>query len=56
MKEGEIITEDCIRRIRPGFGLPPKEVGSIFGLSVNRDVSPGEAVTLDVLNRDQPNR
>lgn len=35
---GEVIREDHIRSIRPGFGLPPKELENIIGKAVSRDV------------------
>lgn len=52
MNAGDDITEECVRSIRPGFGLPPKEIESIIGRSVIRGVSRGEAVTLEVLKGD----
>lgn len=38
MIAGETITADCIRSVRPGYGLPPKYFDSIVGRSVNQDV------------------
>jgi N-acetylneuraminate synthase len=38
MKAGEIITEDCIRSVRPGFGLAPKYMKEIIGLTVSEDI------------------
>jgi N-acetylneuraminate synthase len=49
LKAGDIITRANIRSVRPGFGLPPKEIESIIGRSVVRDIFPGEAVTLEAL-------
>jgi N-acetylneuraminate synthase len=41
LAEGEIITPDAVRRIRPGFGLKPKYYDEIIGkrtrLSVRRN-------------------
>jgi N-acetylneuraminate synthase len=45
MKAGEVITEDCVRSVRPGFGLPPKKFPEILGKQVLTDVSYGTAVT-----------
>jgi pseudaminic acid synthase len=45
MKAGEIITEDCIRSVRPGFGLAPKYMKDIIGLAVNDDVKVNSPVT-----------
>jgi pseudaminic acid synthase len=39
MKAGEVITEDCVRSVRPGYGLPPKELDTIIGRAVIRDVT-----------------
>jgi pseudaminic acid synthase len=38
MKAGEVITENCVRSVRPGFGLPPKFMAHILGLTLRRDV------------------
>jgi N-acetylneuraminate synthase len=38
MKAGEVITENCVRSVRPGFGLPPKFLHQILGLTIRRDV------------------
>lgn len=38
MKAGEVITEDCIRSVRPGFGLAPKLLPSFLGKKVITDV------------------
>lgn len=39
MKAGEVITADCVRSVRPGFGLPPKMLGQIIGKEVTRDIT-----------------
>jgi pseudaminic acid synthase len=31
MQAGEVITADCIRSVRPGFGMPPKSLDSLIG-------------------------
>ena len=41
---GDIITENDIRRIRPGFGLPPKYLKQIIGKRVSKNVSKGDRV------------
>lgn len=38
MKAGEVITENCVRSVRPGFGLPPKFMNEILGQVLRRDV------------------
>lgn len=44
MKEGQVITEADIRRIRPGYGLPPKYFDQLLGRAVCEDVKRGTAV------------
>jgi len=39
MAAGETITADCIRSVRPGYGLPPKYFDSIVGKSVNQNIA-----------------
>lgn len=38
---GEIVTEDNVRSIRPGFGLHPKYLKEILGKKVNKDLKKG---------------
>jgi len=53
LSEGEVISKDDIRRVRPGFGLPPKYFDWVVGKKVITDVEFGDAVTLDVLQNDE---
>lgn len=48
LTEGEIITEDTIRNIRPGFGLAPKHYFDIIGNVVKKSVKRGQPVKWDV--------
>ena len=41
IKEGEVFTSENIRRIRPGYGLPPKYYDSIIGRKAACDLSLG---------------
>src|SRR5690554_5136720 len=50
MKAGEVITEDCVRSVRPGYGLAPKYWDRVIGQVVGREVSANTPVTEDVLN------
>jgi len=45
MKKGDVFTEQNIRRIRPGYGLPPKYFEEVLGKSVSEDVKRGTALT-----------
>ena len=49
MKKGEIITEDNVRSIRPGFGLHTKYLKEILGKSVNEDLKKGTPFELSFL-------
>lgn len=47
MKTGEVITEDRVRSVRPGYGLSPKALDTIIGRTVIRDVTKNCPVTQD---------
>lgn len=38
LKAGEVVTEDSVRSVRPGFGLSPKYLADILGRRVTKDV------------------
>lgn len=46
---GDTITEDCIRCVRPGYGLEPRYWDDIIGKKVIVDVQLGDRVSLSVL-------
>jgi len=47
MKAGDIITENNVRSVRPGYGLHPKYLNDILGKKVNRDLDKGMMASLD---------
>jgi pseudaminic acid synthase len=49
MAAGDTISMQHIRRIRPGFGLPPKHYDTLLGKKVRRSVQRGTPVTWDVV-------
>lgn len=49
MKAGDIFTNENLRAIRPGFGLPPKYYDVIIGKQISRDVKLGEPLSWDLL-------
>ena len=38
LKAGDVITADCVRSVRPGFGLAPKYLNEVIGNKVLEDV------------------
>ena len=49
IKAGERITEENVRSVRPGFGLPPRYLPAVLGKRVKRDVEAGERFSLDLI-------
>lgn len=47
IKEGEILTNDNIRSIRPGFGLHPKYYNTIIGKKIKKNLERGDRISLD---------
>jgi N-acetylneuraminate synthase len=39
LKAGEVVTEDAVRSVRPGFGLSPKYLADILGQQISKDVN-----------------
>ena len=49
MKAGDIITEQNVRSVRPGYGLAPKYMPEILGKRVNRDLKLGDIMKLEYI-------
>ncbi|GAP72139.1 N-acetylneuraminate synthase [Candidatus Symbiothrix dinenymphae] len=49
MKQGDTITKETVRSIRPGFGLHPKYYKEILGKQVNKSVAKGERFQLGLI-------
>jgi N-acetylneuraminate synthase len=47
--KGEIITEGDIRRIRPGFGLPPKNYQGLLGKKAVKNIERGTPASWDLV-------
>ena len=47
IKAGELLTNENTRRIRPGFGLPPKYIHDVIGKTVKVDIERGTALRWD---------
>lgn len=51
IKAGDLITEENVRSIRPGFGLHPKYLNKIIGLISKKDLKKGDRLSNEYLER-----
>jgi N-acetylneuraminate synthase len=51
LKQGDRVTADAVRSVRPGFGLAPKYLDDVLCCTLKRDVDYGTAVSWDQLER-----
>jgi N-acetylneuraminate synthase len=49
IKQGEMLTKNNLRAIRPGLGLATKYTDVVLGKTVNKDVMRGTALTWNLL-------
>lgn len=49
MKAGDVITDQNVRSVRPGFGLHPKFLQQILGKKVVCDLNKGERISMDFI-------
>ncbi len=49
VKAGEVLTEQNLRAIRPGLGLPPKHYDDVLGKKTNCDLKKGTPLSWDFL-------
>lgn len=56
MKAGELITTDCIRSVRPGYGLAPKYLQYLIGKKVKYSLSANTPVVENMLDEISLNR
>ena len=47
LKLGDVVTHDCVRSVRPGYGMQPKYLNNILGKKLNCDVSGMTAVNIN---------
>lgn len=52
MKAGEVITEENVRSIRPGYGMHPKYYKQILGKRFKINVEKGTPLTFSIINDD----
>ena len=50
IEEGEVITAEHVKSIRPGYGLAPKYIEKILGKTINSSVKRGAPVSLNVIS------
>lgn len=50
MKAGDIITEQNVRSVRPGYGLHPKYLPNLIGKRVNRDLEKGTRFSFNFID------
>lgn len=48
VKTGEIFTEENIRSIRPGDGMPPKNIKNVLGKKARKDIKKGTPLSEDM--------
>ena len=49
MKAGDIFTQENLKAVRPGLGLPPKYYDVLLGQKIKRDVKKGTPLSWDLL-------
>jgi len=52
LKAGDLITEDAVRSVRPGYGLPPKRLREVLGRAVKMDIAAMTPVTECLITPD----
>ena len=52
VEEGQYLTEDNIRSIRPGFGIEPKYLNSVLGKKFAKNYSKGTRLTFDKIKNE----
>ena len=50
IKEGEVITVEHVKSIRPGYGLAPKYLEEVVGTSAKKNIASGAAVSWDLIH------
>ena len=51
LQQGDTITSADVRRIRPGYGLPPRDFEAVIGRTVRCDISAGTAVSWELIQQ-----
>lgn len=53
MMAGDLVTRECVRSIRPGFGLAPKHLQEVLGRTIKEDVFSGMPLSWDLLDLNE---
>jgi len=53
MQAGQVITADCIRSVRPGYGLEPKYLNDALGRIVSSEVKYGTPLSFDLIQKTE---
>ena len=53
MQAGQVITADCIRSVRPGYGLEPKYLNDALGRLVSSKVKYGTPLSFDLIQKTE---
>lgn len=51
VKQGDAITAENVRSIRPGFGMHPKHLSEVIGKRFNQNIERGTPLSFDILNK-----
>jgi len=49
LKQGDLLSEENVRAIRPGFGIESKNMALMLGRAIKRDLKKGTALTWDLV-------
>lgn len=53
MKKGDKLSSENVRAIRPGLGLPPKNMDAVIGMTLTCDAAKGTPLTWDLLKNQE---
>ncbi len=53
MEEGETLTKDNLRSIRPGYGLPVRNLDALLGMTVTKKIERGTRMSWDLVKKLQ---
>jgi pseudaminic acid synthase len=49
LKQGDIVTADAVKSIRPGFGLPPRELDNLIGRTATMEIRRGTPASFELV-------